>query len=110
MVDYWEIGKRIRAQRKSLGMSQEALAEATDISSVYISQIERAAKHASLTVLMRIAEVLDMSIGQMLIGAESKEDRYLEALMSDCTERERHIIIAVAEAAKRAVRDSWYAD
>ncbi len=40
MMDYYEIGQRIRKIRKAHGMSQEVLAEKADISTVHMSHIE----------------------------------------------------------------------
>ena len=39
-MDYFEIGARIRARRKALGMSQEQLAEMVNISTTHMSHIE----------------------------------------------------------------------
>ena len=61
---YQEIGERIRTQRKTLGLSQETLAELADVSPVYISQIERATKHASLDVLIRVAAYMRGTTGE----------------------------------------------
>jgi transcriptional regulator with XRE-family HTH domain len=39
-IDYVDFGKRIAKQRKKLGLSQKALAEAMDCSCGYISRVE----------------------------------------------------------------------
>ena len=39
-MDYVAVGRRIRAQRKKLSLSQEELAEMVNISTVHMSHIE----------------------------------------------------------------------
>ena len=43
-VDFGAVGARIRACRLEAGMSQERLAELSDLSTPYVSHIERMAK------------------------------------------------------------------
>lgn len=103
-MTYQEIGRRVRAQRIALGMSQEALAEAADISSVYVSQIECAVKCPSLSVLMRLVDPLHMSLEQLLREAERADEDSLNGLLNACTPQERHVILAAAVAIKKAMQ------
>lgn len=105
-MDYQEIGGRIRTQRTALAMSQETLAELAHISSVYVSQIERATKQASLNVLMRLAEALDMNLEQLLCEAKRADEEHLNSLLNDCTAQERNVILSAAAAIKKAMRDN----
>lgn len=54
-MDYTAIGKRIRAQRLKLNLSQEELAEMAGISTVHMSHIETANTKLSLPVLVDLA-------------------------------------------------------
>ena len=54
-MDYVGIGKRIRAQRYKLDLSQEELAEMAGISLVHMSHIETANTKLSLPVLVDLA-------------------------------------------------------
>ena len=60
------IGARIRAARQRKKMTQEHLAEAVDIGFYYIGEIERGEKLPSLTVFVKIAEVLGVSADSLL--------------------------------------------
>ncbi len=51
-------GRRIRAQRKRLGFSQEQLAEKCDLHPTYIGQLERGEKNASLETIMSVSKGL----------------------------------------------------
>ena len=67
------LGKRIREIRKSQGISQEQLAERADISAQYVSNIERGKENPTLDLLLRLAEALRVSLGQMC-DVETVED------------------------------------
>lgn len=62
--------KRIREQRK---LSQEKLAEAADIHTSYIGQIERGLRHPSLKVLFRIADALNIKISELFKDIDAKK-------------------------------------
>ena len=104
-MDYCEIGGRIRNLRIERGISQETLAERADITPVYISQIERAARHASLPVLMRLATALDTNIEYLLTGVAEVSKKEFDRLLSDCSAHEQLVIVKVAAALKKALRE-----
>jgi len=62
--------KVLRTLRRERGLSQDALADATDLSRPYISQLERALKSPSLRILARLAAALDVSVSEMMILVE----------------------------------------
>lgn len=61
-----EIGRKIREQRMYKKLTQERLAEIVDISTTYLSGIERGKKIPSFKVMVDIANALDMSFDFML--------------------------------------------
>ena len=61
-----QLALRIKALRRAAGLSQEALAHDADIDRTYISQLERALVNPSLAVLVRISEVLEVSVAELL--------------------------------------------
>lgn len=63
-----EIGGRIKAYRKSLGISQEKLAEMIFVSPHYIYEIERGTKSMSLETLINLSEALNLSTDYILFG------------------------------------------
>lgn len=80
-MDIKEIGRRIAKQRKIKGYTQEELAEKSDLSVGYISGIESGNKVASLKNMLKIANVLEMSLDFMLLSdietEEIKKDSYI---------------------------------
>lgn len=56
-----QVGLNIRNLRNSKGFSQEQLALAADLDRSYISEIELAKNSASIDVLERIADALDIA-------------------------------------------------
>lgn len=62
MEDYTkQFGLCVRRYRKQKKMSQEKLAELCDLHPVYIGQLERGEKNASLESIMHICKGLDIS-------------------------------------------------
>lgn len=63
---YPSIGEKIRKYRKARGMTQEELAEKTELSTNFIGSIERAEKNLTLANLINIANVLDVTADMLL--------------------------------------------
>lgn len=61
-------GRRLRELRSRLGLSQDALAEATDIHPTAIGRMERGAREPRLTTILRLAHGLDVNPGELLDG------------------------------------------
>ena len=66
-LDYRAIGIRIRRLRKTLGFTQQTLAELSNQEPSNISHIERGATKLSLPTLVNIANALSVSVDQLLI-------------------------------------------
>jgi transcriptional regulator with XRE-family HTH domain len=56
------LGESIRAFRKGAQLSQEKLAERADLSTVFISNVERGKDTISIDALARIAKALGVSL------------------------------------------------
>ncbi len=54
---------RMKERRTELGMSQEKLAESTGLHRTYVGSVERGERNVSIDNMERIAEALDMSLG-----------------------------------------------
>jgi transcriptional regulator with XRE-family HTH domain len=104
------IGRRVKESRIQMHMSQEKLAELVDMSVTYISHIETAKRQASLKSLVRIADVLGLTVDNLLNGnqandpAEYQED--MARLMEGCTSCEKRIIYEIALAAKKSLLEN----
>jgi|SRR6476469_8606634 len=55
-----ELGRRVRELRLELEMSQEELAEASDLHWSYIGQVERGQNNLTLHSLLRFAQALEV--------------------------------------------------
>ncbi len=66
------VGHRIRVRRKWLGVSQSALAEHLGVSFQQVQKYERGANRTSASMLVRIAEKLKTTVGE-LVGEDEKE-------------------------------------
>lgn len=60
------LGAYIRAQRRMADLSLRQLAEMTNISNAYLSQIERGLHQPSLRILRSLAQVLDIPAEDLL--------------------------------------------
>lgn len=73
-LDYQQIGRRIAARRRALGLRQVQVCEWCDINSNYLSNIERAKSIPSLEVFARICEALDATPDELLVGTARREE------------------------------------
>jgi len=62
---YKEFGRRLTYIRLSKLMTQEQLAEATNLSVDFISLMERGSRAPSFTTLERLSEVLDVPVKEL---------------------------------------------
>ncbi len=60
------LGERVREQRHSRGLTQEALAEALDLSVAYISLIERGGRNPPYTTVVAIARALGVATSRIV--------------------------------------------
>ena len=67
MIDYTQMGKRIKQRRKELHLTQEALAQQAGISTAFYGHIERGSRIASLDTLLSLCIALDVSM-DFIIG------------------------------------------
>jgi transcriptional regulator with XRE-family HTH domain len=63
------LGKAIRAERRTAGLSQEALADAAEIDRSHMGKIERGERNVTLLNLMKIAAALRMKSSAILAAA-----------------------------------------
>lgn len=63
-----ELGKRIRAQRKSIGLSQEALALVAGVDRSYYGAVERGERNITFTVLCRLCKALQSDVAAITVG------------------------------------------
>lgn len=79
-MDLIAIGNRIRQCRKQRKFTQEALAEALNVSPHYIYEIECGLKTMSLKVLIALSEKLDLSTDYILFGFDTEPSTAVDNL------------------------------
>lgn len=107
MLDYYEIGQRIRKIRKARRLSQEQLAEQIGISVTHMSHIETANTKLSLPVLVAIASALDVQIDTLVY--ERPQESVTTAMkdigevLDSCTAKEARLIADMVRAMKQSI-------
>lgn len=65
-----QLGKNLRALRLSRNLSQEKLAELTELHRTYIGGVERGERNISIVNLTKIARALETPITELVRGIE----------------------------------------
>lgn len=108
-LDYRAIGVRIRRYRKEQGLTQQRLAELSELEPSNISHIERGATKLSLPTLVSIANSLGVTVDTLLCdNLMSSTDVYLrelDTMLSDCSHRELKIITTMVRVLKETLRN-----
>ena len=60
------LGKNLRRLREAKGWSQEAFADEAGIHRTYVSDIERAARNPTITVVEKLAVPLGVTVAELL--------------------------------------------
>ena len=108
--DYTIIGRKIRENRKKLGLTQQQLANRSGISLQHVSNIETGKTQFSLKVVNQIRKVFEESglydPGLDLDEAEQPWMSDVYDIMSDCTLDERNFLMRMLENTKELIRES----
>lgn len=88
------LGNAIRSHRIALGLTQEALAEAIDITPTHLKHLESEHRKPSVEVLFRLVKILHISLDDLLLPEKNntpEEYKELLLLMGHCTNTELQI-------------------
>ena len=95
-IDYDALGKRIANFRKKRRLTQEQMAEKTELSTNYISHIENSRSIPSLETLMKLCEVLNVTPDELLLGTRQDMENYLlsdiQQKILHCSPRQRRLV------------------
>ena len=101
------LGTNIQSKRKSKHLNQEQLAYRVGISRNYLSMIETGKKEVSITYLVELAENLECTVNDFLIGSQNYDTtdtaREIEDLLIDCNATEKNIILEMCMSVKNAL-------
>lgn len=111
-INFALIGMRVKEVRKQLSMTQAELAELSELSVSYISHIETAQKKASLESLVKIADVLGITVDELLNGNQlnnpTEYQTDIDLLMADCSPLEKRMLFEVISSTKSILRkNKW---
>lgn len=93
-MNYKEIGKRIRDERESIGLTRERFAELLELSINFVGQIERGEKKMSLETITNISDCLHVSLDYLIKGTPDNKinPTKLQKLISKCSKEEISLI------------------
>ena len=107
-LDYKAIGTRIKCFHSKLNLTQAQLAEKSGIEPSNISHIERGATKVSLPTLFKIANILEVSLDDLVYDSLNKTEhisyKELNQLISDCNDKELKAIIEIVKTTKYILR------
>ena len=63
-----EVRRRVRARRRELALSQEALADRSELHWTYFGQVERGQVNISLHNILKVAEALELDPADLVAG------------------------------------------
>lgn len=91
------LARRMKERRKILGLSQEALAERSDISSNFIARMETGERTPSITTLVKLANALGASVSDLLDEGRDGETAdlvdYVSQLLADLPEQDQQFLL-----------------
>ena len=100
-MDYIAIGRKIKMYRKRLNLTQSQLAEKLDVSSKYISSIERGIAKTSLNKLENISKILKVDIVKLISDCDISSPNYamseISSLIETWSADKKDFLIALIE-------------
>ncbi len=108
-LDFKAIGKRIKIARIRADLTQETVAETVGITAQHVSNIETGSSHVSLTTLVNIANLLEVSVDELLcdtvLAAQPIFLKEVDDIFRDCNEYEIRVLADILKAAKESIRN-----
>lgn len=98
------IGRRLHQRRQEVGMSLRKLAQMTDLTASFLSQVERGKANLSLNSLNRIARMLDVSLLYFLNDGTDKEtEAPLQEINNSQTQKLRYSPVVRSDSRSKLV-------
>lgn len=110
-IDYYAIGKRIKAERLKLSITQQTLAEWAELTPSNISHIERGKTKLSLSALVNIANALSVTTDELLCDNLSKgkvifQDE-IQKITDEMSENEVRVAADILKTLKYSLRQRF---
>lgn len=108
-LNFKAIGKRIKIARIKTNLTQEAVADKIGVTPQHVSNIETGNSRVSLTTLVAIANLLSVSVDELLcdtvLQSKSVFTKEADEIFSDCNEYEVRVLVDVLKATKISMRN-----
>ena len=108
--DYTNIGRKIRENRKKLGLTQQQLANLSGVSMQHISNMENGKTEFSLKAVSKINKVFEESgLYDPDLNVDTSKQPWINDvydIMSDCTLDERYFLMTMLQNMKDTIRKS----
>jgi transcriptional regulator with XRE-family HTH domain len=107
VINYYEIGQRIRKFRKAHNLSQEQLAEQIGISTTHLSHIETGNTKLSLPVFVKIAETLSIQTDELLHDSPQNvfnTKQEILDILDSCSSKEMLILKDILKSTKISLK------
>ena len=108
-LNYDLIGKRIRQYREVKGLSQEELGAIISISNRHLSKVETGIKNPSLTLIIDIANALDVTANDLLVdyltSSTISQKEEIVTFLNDCTPTEKAILMDMLKHMKKPLSE-----
>jgi len=86
MTDTESVGQRIKRERRDAEMTQRELADRIGVGVPHVSKVEAGRESPSDDLLVKIADVLEIDAGELLLAAKRVPEDLLEQLAADPAE------------------------
>ncbi|MFA5341985.1 MAG: helix-turn-helix transcriptional regulator [Clostridia bacterium] len=83
MINYKNIGQRIKAKRKLLNLTQHQLSEISQISPAYISRIEGGMQNVTLETFDKVASAINEDTIYLITGIKCEEDNCISKIFNN---------------------------
>ena len=107
-LDFKAIGKRIKIARIKKNFTQEAVADRIGVSPQHVSNMETGNCRVRLPTLVAIANMLSVSVDELLcdtvLTSKPIFEREAKDIFEDCNEYEVRVLVDVLKATKNSMR------
>lgn len=107
-IDYKAIGQRIKIARIKKGITQESVANITNMTPSHMSNVETGKTKVSLPTLIAIANALSVSVDTLLcdnvLSSKVIFEKEAKDIFSDCDEYEIRSLVELLKSAKTVIR------
>lgn len=107
-IDYAQLGIRLKQYRQKAHLTQEMLADRIDAATSTIAHAENGTSKPSLPLLLKVANVLNVTLDQLVCDSLPNVEAHLEKdiadLLADCSLSEKKIIRDIIMATKETFR------